>query len=415
MSEAVRSPRKLGGPLPLSKLSVEDLDLSNRRVLVRVDFNVPLRDGAAGTRQIADATRIDAVLPTLRLLLERKARVILISHLGRPKGKPVDSLSLALVVPALEKRLERKVHFCPHTIGAQARAAAEALLPGEVLILENLRFHAGEEAGDESFCRELAALADCYVSDAFGTLHRAHASTSGVAKLFPQAACGLLVAREIHFLENIFHGRRNRPVVAILGGAKISDKLNVVRALLRKADSVLLGGAMAYTFLRAEGRETGSSRVEEDFVGTAQDLLHEAAQQGRSLITPLDHIVAERAEADAQAQECGVDIPQGMMGLDIGKATIQAYKNILQRAKVVLWNGPMGVFELPPFREGTFAIARMLAESDALSVVGGGDSAAAVHAAGVAQSISHISTGGGAALKFIESRDLPGIVALSDA
>lgn len=393
----------------MRKLTVDRLDVSGKRALLRVDFNVPLENG-----RVMDDTRIRAALPTIRHLIGRGARVILASHLGRPKGKADPRLSLAPVARHLESVLGAPVAFSPESTGEGAAGAVAALSEGGVLLLENLRFHPGEEANDPDFARALAALADVYVSDAFGTVHRAHASTAGLARYFPQAACGFLIAKELKFLGMALE-RPQSPFVAILGGAKLGDKIPVVRSLLERTDTLLIGGAMAYTFLRARGHEVGSSLLDEAHLGLAAELIEQAEAAGKALRLPLDHVVAAEASADAEPEPCGgPDIPAGRMGLDIGPRTVAAYGEAVAEAKTIVWNGPLGVFEIEAFQAGTFAMARAVADSEAVSIVGGGDSVAAVNRAGVAERISHISTGGGAALEFLEGKTLPGIAVLTD-
>ena len=393
----------------MRKLTVDRLDVSGKRALLRVDFNVPLENG-----RVMDDTRIRAALPTIRHLIGRGARVILASHLGRPKGKADPRLSLAPVARHLESVLGAPVAFSPESTGEGAAGAVAALSEGGVLLLENLRFHPGEEANDPEFARALAALADVYVSDAFGTVHRAHASTAGLARYFPQAACGFLIAKELRFLGMALE-RPQSPFVAILGGAKLGDKIPVVRSLLERTDTLLIGGAMAYTFLRARGHEVGSSLLDEAHLGLAAELIEQAEAAGKALRLPLDHVVAAEASADAEPEPCGgPDIPAGRMGLDIGPRTVAAYGEAVAEAKTIVWNGPLGVFEIEAFQAGTFAMARAVADSEAVSIVGGGDSVAAVNRAGVAERISHISTGGGAALEFLEGKTLPGIAVLTD-
>ena len=393
----------------MRKLTVDRLDVSGKRALLRVDFNVPLENG-----RVMDDTRIRAALPTIRHLIGRGARVILASHLGRPKGKTDPRLSLAPVARHLESVLGAPVAFSPESTGEGAAGAVAALSEGGVLLLENLRFHPGEEANDPEFARALAALADVYVSDAFGTVHRAHASTAGLARYFPQAACGFLIAKELQFLGMALE-RPQSPFVAILGGAKLGDKIPVVRSLLERTDTLLIGGAMAYTFLRARGHEVGSSLLDEAHLGLAAELIEQAEAAGKALRLPLDHVVAAEASADAEPEPCGgPDIPAGRMGLDIGPRTVAAYGEAVAEAKTIVWNGPLGVFEIEAFQAGTFAMARAVADSEAVSIVGGGDSVAAVNRAGVAERISHISTGGGAALEFLEGKTLPGIAVLTD-
>jgi phosphoglycerate kinase len=383
----------------MKKLCVSDLEVNGKRVFVRADFNVPLENG-----QVSDDTRIRETLPTLRLLIDRGARLVVASHLGRPKGKPKPELSLAPVAERLSSLLGRKVKLSTEI----APPAAE----GEVLLLENLRFHAGEEANDPALAEKLASTADLYVNDAFGAAHRAHASTEGMVKHFRKAAAGLLMERELHYL-GMALSSPPRPFVGLLGGAKVSDKIDVVRSLLAKVDRLLIGGGMAYTFLRAQGIGTGKSLVEEDKVELARELLKEA---GAKLLLPRDHVVASRFEASAETRTLPIaEIPEGWMGLDIGPATVATYGEEIRKAKLVVWNGPMGVFEMAPFASGTVKVAEIVASSGATSIVGGGDSVAAVHRAGVASRITHISTGGGASLEFLAGEKLPGVEVLTDA
>ena len=389
-------------------LTVDQLETAGKRILVRVDFNVPIDDG-----RIADDTRIRAALPTLRHLVGTGAHLVIVSHLGRPKGRPNPDLSLAPVAERLAALLGQPVAFSPEVVGTETRRVVDALGPGGVALLENLRFHPGEEKNDPQFARQLAALADGYVSDAFGTVHRAHASTVGVAALFRRAACGFLIAKELEFLGMALE-RPKSPYVAILGGAKVGDKIPVIRSLLARADSLLIGGAMAYTFLKARGHEVGTSLVDEPHLLLARELMDTAAERGKRLLLPVDHVVGEDLKSQAPPEPCaGADIPPGRMGLDIGSETVAQYKAVIAQARMIVWNGPMGVFELPAYQTGTFSVARAVAASEALSIVGGGDSVAAVNQAGVADRIDHISTGGGASLEFLQGKILPGIAALT--
>ena len=392
----------------MAKQTVRDVDVTGKRVLVRVDFNVPLDDG-----QITDDRRIREALPTLRYLMERGARVVLCSHLGRPKGRVVEELRLAPVATRLAQLLDRPVRATRQVVGPEVAAAVAALRPGEVLLLENLRFEAGEEANDPAFARQLAALADLYVNDAFGTAHRAHASTVGVAAHLP-ALAGCLMEKELRFLGALLE-HPTRPFVAILGGKKVDDKIPVIRHLLTIADALLLGGAMSYTFLRAQGLEVGRSLVEPEMVGLAGELMAEAARREVVLELPVDVLVAERPEAGVPHRIVPVEaIPPAWMGVDIGPRTRARFIEVMRGAQTIFWNGPMGIFEIDAFAEGTRALARALVETSATTVVGGGDTAAAVEEAGVAERITHISTGGGASLEFMEGRVLPGVAALRD-
>jgi len=386
----------------MPKLSVRDLDLKGKRVFIRVDFNVPLANGG---QEITSDKRIRASLPTIRYALEKGAGVILASHLGRPKGKPNPEMSLKPAAVRLGELLGRSIEMAPDCVGP----AVEAMLPapGEVLLLENLRFHGEEEKNDPEFSKQLAALCDVYVNDAFGSAHRAHASTVGMISYVKQAAAGLLMDKEIEYLTKAVKNPA-RPCVAILGGAKVSDKIEVIQNLMKVVDRLLIGGAMAYTFLRARGEGTGKSLVEEDKIDLARELM---AQAGDKLMLPVDHVVA--AELKVGVDTKVVDqVPAALMGLDIGPKTIEAYTKVISGAKTIIWNGPMGVFETPPFNRGTEALAIAVAGSGAVSVVGGGDSEKAIKSAGVADKISHISTGGGASLELIEGKKLPGIEAL---
>jgi phosphoglycerate kinase len=391
----------------MKKLGVSDLDVKGRRVFVRADFNVPLENGA-----VTDDTRIRETLPTLKLLLERGASLVVASHLGRPKGKPKPELSLEPVRERLSSLLGKDVRFVAEVVGPAVDEAVRKLGSGDVLLLENLRFHSEEEANDPAFAKQLASTAELYVNDAFGAAHRAHASTAGMVKHFRLAAAGLLMEKELHYL-GMALSSPPRPFTALLGGAKVSDKIDVVRSLLSKVDRLLIGGGMAYTFLRARGLPTGKSLVEEDKLDLARELLSEG---GTKLALPTDHVVASRFEATAETKVLPTsEIPDGWMGLDIGPATVAAYAEELRKAKLIVWNGPMGVFEMEPFAKGTVALAEVVASSEAVSIVGGGDSVAAVHRAGVASRITHISTGGGASLEFLAGEKLPGVEALTDA
>ncbi len=393
----------------MRKKTVRDVDVRGRKVLVRVDFNVPIENG-----QITDDTRIRAALPTIRYLLDNGAAVILMSHLGRPKGKPDPRLSLRPVAEHLSTLLGKPVKFAPEPVGPQAEALTRALKPGEILLLENTRFHRGEKKNDPGFARRLAALAGpngIFVNDAFGSAHRAHASVVGVAQYLP-AVAGFLMEKELNFLGKLLT-HPERPFAAILGGAKISDKIGVIRSLLEKADRLLIGGGMANTFFKAQGYEVGASLVEDDVLDTARELLNAG---GSKLLLPVDAVIADRFAADAAKQVVTVDrVPKDWMILDIGPQTVSRFEEALRPAKTIFWNGPMGVFEFPRFAEGTFAIARTLAQmQEAVTVIGGGDSVAAVKQAGVADKITHISTGGGASLEFLEGKELPGVAVLQD-
>ena len=385
---------------------IDQLDLKNKRVFIRVDFNVPIKQG-----RVSDATRIEAALPTIRFALEQGGKVVLASHLGRPKGKPDPALSLAPVSTALSNLLKMPVKMAPDCVGPDVEAMVNALQPGEVLLLENLRFHAGEKKNDPQFAQSLARLAEVYVNDAFGTAHRAHASTAGMPSLVAERAAGFLLKRECDYLGKVFTNP-DRPFVAMLGGAKVSDKIQVIQSLLEKVDVLLIGGAMAYTFLRAQGQGTGNSLVEEDQLPLAAQLLRTAADRKIPMLLPTDHVVAQKAEEGSTATTVSGEIPQGKTGLDIGPETVKAFSKEIAKAKTVFWNGPLGMFEIKPFDAGTMAMAKALSESSALTVVGGGDSVAAVKRSGVAEAITHISTGGGASLEFIKGKTLPGLAAL---
>jgi phosphoglycerate kinase len=392
----------------MAKQTIRDVDWHGKRALVRVDFNVPLENG-----HITDDTRIRAAVPTIQYLIKHGAAVILMSHLGRPKNKVVETLRLTPTAIRLAELLDQPVQTVPVTVGAEAEAAAHALAPGAVLMLENTRFDAREEANDPSMAQDLAKLGDVYVNDAFGAAHRAHASTEGIARLLP-AVSGLLMERELEALGGALE-HPARPFVTIIGGAKISDKINVIANLLGKVDALLIGGGMANTFLLAQGKSLGDSLVEVDAVATAKALLEQAATGNVTLMLPTDVIIADRFAADANTQVVGVDaIPAGWRALDIGPQTRAAYANIVLGAQTVIWNGPMGVFELEPFAGGTRAVAQALADCPGMTVIGGGDSVAAIEQMGLAEKVKHISTGGGASLELLEGRVLPGVAALND-
>ena len=400
----------------MSKLSIRDLALNNHRVLMRVDFNVPLEDG-----RVIDDTRIRETLPTIEYALRHGARLVLVSHLGRPKGKRNLAMSLKPAAERLRMLLDKElargenVGFCPECIGPEAEEMAGKLEQGQTLLLENLRFHPEEEANDSKFAKQLAGLADYYVNDAFGTAHRAHASTVGVTRFVQKAAAGLLMEKELQYLGKVVR-HPERPFIAILGGAKVSDKMGVIRNLLDKVDALIIGGGMAYTFLKAQGEQVGKSLVEEDKIDLARNLLKEAKSHKVKFLLPTDHVVAEKIDLNAIVQTVGSGhIPANLMALDIGLKTIEVFTDEIARAATILWNGPMGVFEVAPFAKGTFKIAHAVAENvGATSIVGGGDSVSAVNAAGVADKITHISTGGGASLEFLEGKKLPGVEALTD-
>jgi phosphoglycerate kinase len=389
----------------MSYLSIRDLDLKGKRVFIRVDFNVPLQKNEKGGMEITSDKRIKASLPTINYALEHGAGVILASHLGRPKGKPNPEMSLMPVAARLEELLGKPVKMAPDCVGPEVEALKPA--PGEVLLLENLRFHPEEEKNSPEFARKLAALCDVYVNDAFGSAHRAHASTEGMIQFVPKAAAGLLMEKELQYL-GMATTNPARPCIAILGGAKVSDKIEVIENLGKIVDRLLIGGAMAYTFLKAQGLPTGNSLVEEDKVDLAKKLL---ADLGGKLVLPVDHVVVSEIAAGAANQVVDT-IPEGKIAVDIGPKTIEKYAQVIAGAKTIIWNGPMGIFEKPPFDQGTVALAKAVAGSGATSVVGGGDSEKAIKAAGVADKISHISTGGGASLEFLAGIRLPGVAAL---
>ncbi len=389
-------------------LALKDLNLRDKTVFLRVDFNVPLDK----EQNITNDARIQAALPTLEFLLDNGAKVIAASHLGRPKGKVVPELSLKPVAQRLQELIPQKVVFSQDVIGEDSTRLKKELQPGEVLLLENLRFHNEEKENDAAFSRKLAEGADVYINDAFGTCHRAHASVVGIPKHVSQKAAGFLVEKEVDYLKKIVSPEK--PYTAILGGAKVSDKIHVITNLLNKADDILIGGAMAYTFFAAQGMPTGLSLVEEDKLELALDLLGKAQTLGVSFSLPVDHLTAERMEPFAPTEiQFGFPIPAQRMALDIGPETVRHYSEIIARAKTIFWNGPMGVFEIDQFSQGTQKIAEAVAESSAISVVGGGDSVAALYKAGVQEHISHISTGGGASLEFVANESLPGLEALN--
>ncbi|HWF37761.1 MAG TPA: phosphoglycerate kinase [Candidatus Acidoferrales bacterium] len=396
----------------MNKLSIRDLDMAGKRVFIRVDFNVPL-DG----NKVTDDTRIRETLPTLKLAAERGARLVLASHLGRPKGKVNPKYSLAPVAAKLRELLGKPVDFASDCIGAEAESKSKALGDGGVLLLENVRFHPEEEANDEAFSRLLAALCDqLFVCDAFGSAHRAHASVVGITKFVKQSAAGLLMEKELAYLGKAI-SHPEKPFVAVLGGAKVSDKIEVVQNLMKLADAMLIGGAMAYTFLKSQGKPVGKSLVEEDKLDLALNLLNEAKQKSFRLLLPVDHVLAESPDSTATKVTSIDQTPDGWMGLDIGPETIKQFSQEISKARTIVWNGPLGMFEKPAFAAGTLAIARAVAAATtagAISIIGGGDSVAAAEQSGVARQISHISTGGGASLEFLAGEKLPGVEALTN-
>ncbi|HVF25967.1 MAG TPA: phosphoglycerate kinase [Anaerolineales bacterium] len=389
----------------MNKKTVKDIDLKDKRVLMRVDFNVPMEDG-----KVTDDKRIRASLPTIKYVLDQGASLILMSHLGRPKSASDSEFSLRPVSEVLASLLEIPVKMAPDFVGSEVETMVKELQPGEVLMLENTRFHPGEENNDLELAKQMSVLGEVYVNDAFGSAHRAHASTEGVARFLP-AVSGFLMEQELEYLGRAV-ANPEHPYIAILGGAKISDKIDVVETLLSKADKLIIGGGMANTFLAAQGLSMQDSLVESTSLETAKSIL---AKSGDKLILPVDAVIADKFEADADSKVVDVDkIPAGWRMLDVGPKTLELYKRALDGAKLIVWNGPVGVFEMPKFAEGTFSLARMLAESGATTIIGGGDSASAVKKAGVAKQMTHVSTGGGASLEFLEGKELPGVAALTD-
>jgi 3-phosphoglycerate kinase len=393
----------------MNKKSIEDIDVKGKKVIVRVDFNVPLD----ADKNITDDKRIVGALPTIKYLVNKGAKTILVSHLGRPKNGPEDKFSMKPTAVRLSQLLGKDVIMATDVIGNDAKTKAAALKDGEVLMLENVRFHKEEEKNDPAFAKELASLAEIFVNDAFGTAHRAHASTAGLADYLP-AVCGYLIQKELEFMGKAL-SNPSRPFVAILGGAKVSDKIAVIENLIDKVDSLIIGGGMAYTFLKAQGHSIGTSICEEDKLDLAKSLLEKAKSKNVKLLLPVDTLIAQEFKNDTEFKSITSDkIPDGWMGLDIGPETIRLFSETVKSAKTVIWNGPMGVFEFSNFASGTKEVARALAETDAISIVGGGDSAAAVEQLGFADKITHISTGGGASLEFLEGKELPGVAVLMD-
>ena len=393
----------------MNKLTIEDLDVKGKKVLLRVDLNVPLNENLV----VTDNTRIQAAIPTIQYLLAKGAKLILISHLGRPKGKRSENLSLRPVAEVLGKILNQHIVFCPDILGPVVQSAISCLKFGECALLENIRFYPEEEKNDLRFSRELASIADLYVNDAFGTAHRAHASTEGIAKYFDQAACGYLMNKELTYLGNLIKSPAS-PFCAIIGGAKVPDKIGVVMRLLDLVDDILIGGGMSYTFLKEKGHDIGDSIYNAENAHLVHQAFEKAEKLGKTIHLPIDHLVAEKFSNDVPVKTVGVNIPNGHMGLDIGPKTIEQYLSVIQKAKTTFWNGPMGVFEMKNFQNGTFAIAQGMAENQGVTVVGGGDSVAAMNQTGLGDKVSHISTGGGASLEFLEGNSLPGVEVLTD-
>ncbi|PRR79466.1 Bifunctional PGK/TIM [Clostridium liquoris] len=397
--------------MKFNKKTIEDIDVLGKRVLVRCDFNVPLKDG-----KITDENRLLGTLPTIKYLMEHGAKVILCSHMGKPKGEVKPELSLAPVAKRLSQLLNKEIIFAAddNVVGDNAKKAVKNAKNGDVILLENTRFRKEETKNEESFSKELASLADVFVNDAFGTAHRAHCSTVGVTEFIPVSVCGYLIQKELKFLGEAVENPE-RPFVAILGGAKVSDKINVINNLLDKVNSLIIGGGMSYTFLKAEGYSIGNSLIEEDKIGYAKEMIEKAKAKGVKLLLPVDNVVADKfaAEAEPIVTE-DQNIKEGYMGLDIGPKTAKTYTDEIRNAKTVVWNGPMGVFEFENFAKGTMEVAKAMAESNATTVIGGGDSAAAVNQLGFGDKMTHISTGGGASLEFLEGKELPGITALND-
>lgn len=391
---------------------ISDYNFSGKKAIVRVDFNVPLN----ADFKVTDDTRIKGALPTIKKIIEDGGSAVLMSHLGRPKDGPEEKFSLKHVVPALSELLGKEVKFVDDCIGDKVLAAKKALQPGEVLVLENLRFYKQENKDKEGmpeFAKKLAEGCDVYVNDAFGTAHRRHASTAVIAEYMDEKMAGFLLEKEIKFLGDTVENPQ-KPFVAIVGGAKVSGKLEVLKSLIEKVDTILIGGGMAYTFLKTQGHQIGNSLVEEDLLGTAKQILKDAEAKGVKFLLPTDNLAADKFDNDANIEEVGVEIPEGKMALDIGPKTIETYANEIATAKTVVWNGPMGCFEMPNFAKGTFGVCEAVANSKAISIIGGGDSVAAVNQSGLADKMSHISTGGGASLEFLEGKTLPGIAAVTE-
>jgi len=392
----------------MDKKTIKDINVKNRRVIVRVDFNVPLDKKL----NIMDDSRIKGALPTIRYLIDNNAKVILMSHLGRPDGKIKEELRLTPIARRLSELLRKDVKKLDDCVGDKVKKAISNMKPKDVVLLENLRFHPEEEANDPNFAKELASLADIFVNDAFGTCHRAHASTEGITRYLPSVA-GFLVSKEIGYFEKVTNDP-DKPYVAILGGAKVSDKIDVITNLIKKVDTILIGGAMAYTFLKSKGINVGNSKLESDKVDLAKDILNNAKSKNVRILLPSDHIVADKIDISAKIETVDREVPEGKIGLDIGPKTVKEFKDVLKSARTVVWNGPVGFFELKPFSKGTEELARFLAGSKATTIIGGGDTAAAINELGLGEKMSHISTGGGASLEYLEGKTLPGIAALND-
>ncbi|WP_050608209.1 phosphoglycerate kinase [Clostridium niameyense] len=394
-----------------NKKTVEDIEVKGKRVLVRCDFNVPIIDG-----KITDENRLVGALPTIKYLIEKGAKVILCSHMGKPKGEPKKELSLAPVAKRLSEMLNKKVVFADddNVVGENGKKAIENMKDGDVVLLQNTRYRKEETKNEENFSKELASLAEVFVNDAFGTAHRAHCSTVGVTEYLSPSVCGYLIQKELKFLGNAVE-KPEKPFVAILGGAKVSDKINVINNLLDKVDTLIIGGGMSYTFLKSQGYTIGTSLVEEDKIEYAKEMIEKAKEKGVNLLLPIDNVIADKFDKDAEAIVTkDQNIQDGYMGLDIGPKTAELYKDAIKSAKTVIWNGPMGVFEFKNFANGTLEVAKAMANSDAVTIIGGGDSAAAVNQLGFGNDMTHISTGGGASLEFLEGKELPGIKALND-
>jgi phosphoglycerate kinase len=392
----------------MNKKTVKDIDVKNKRVIVRVDFNVPLDEKL----NITDDSRIKGALSTIQYLVDNNAKVLLMSHLGRPKGKVKDEMRLTPVAKRLSELLGQDVKKLDDCIGDDVEKTISTMKSKDVILLENLRFHPEEEKNDTGFAKKLASFADIFVNDAFGTCHRAHASTEGITKYLPSVA-GFLVSKEIEYFEKATKNP-DKPYVAILGGAKVSDKIDVITNLTEKVDAILIGGAMAYTFLKSEGVNIGNSKLESDKIDLAKEILQSAKSKNIRIILPSDHVIADKIDASAQKETVDKEIPEGKIGLDIGPKTVREFEDVLKSAKTVVWNGPVGFFELKPFSKGTEEIARFLAGSNATTIIGGGDTAAAVNELSLGKKMSHISTGGGASLEYLEGKTLPGIAALND-